>query len=95
LHAAGVGALSAVFTLGSFGCLNHIYRTTPSLFGSITNSSLSLFSRMGSSLSMSVATFYIGLTYGTISTFTNAIFNLTIQDSVSDDEASIDIDAYC
>jgi hypothetical protein len=94
LHAVGVGGLTALFTLGSFGCFSHIYRSTPSVFGSITNASTSLSSRIGSSLSINVATFYLGITYGFISTFSNAIFNLIVRDPISNQEAAIVIDSY-
>ncbi|XFA99356.1 hypothetical protein ACAG96_01950 [Candidatus Izemoplasma sp. B36] len=92
-HSVGVGGLSAVFTLGIFGCLSNIYRSTPSIFGSITDTSISLISRIGNSLSISSTTFYLGLNYGAISTFMNSMFNLTIQDSRSNFGEEIVIDA--
>ena len=87
-HALGVGFVTGLVTLFSFGISSYIYRSTPYLFKNVLDKTLSFTTRLNNSLSMNVHSFYLILTYGSIGSVSNSVLNLLVQNN---DEINIEI----
>ncbi|MBU1093797.1 MAG: hypothetical protein KKH01_04995 [Firmicutes bacterium] len=91
-HALVVGAVAALVTLGSFGIMSYIVRSTPSLFKGVTDTTLNLLSRLNTSLSLNTTTAFLAVTYGAVGSFVNSLSNLLFDDN---NEIVIDLYAGC
>ena len=91
-HALAVGAVTALVTLGSFGIMSYIVRSTPSLFKGVTDTTVNLLSRLNTSLSLNATTAFLAVTYGAVGSFVNSLSNLLVDDN---NEIFIDLYAGC
>ena len=94
-HALAVGGVTALITLGSFGIMSYIARSTPSLFGNMVNRTIPIMTRVNNSLSLTATTAFLALTYGATGSLLNSVANLLVDENEENQENIIDIIAGC
>ena len=90
-HSLIVGGISAAITLGSFGIMSYIARSTPSLFGNMVNRTIPIMTRVNNSLSLNATTALLAFTYGATGSLLNSLGNLLVDENEENQENIIDI----